>query len=67
MRLAVENTWTEDRFSLVIGQPSTDYVIECLNMRAMRGVLTYPQRMHSACCPPRNDDLGGEVNFSLSF
>ena len=28
-------------------------------------MLTYPQRTHSACCPTRNGDLGGEVNFSL--
>ena len=28
--------------------------------RSPEGVLTYPQRTHSACCPPWNDDLGGE-------
>ena len=29
-------------------------------MCAPRGVLAFPQRTHSACCPPRNDDLGDE-------
>ena len=28
-----------------------------------KGLLTYPKRTHSACCPPRTDNLGGEVNF----
>ena len=27
---------------------------------APRGVLAYPKRTHSACYPPRNEDLGGE-------
>ena len=69
-------TYHSGRKSCVSPNPSswsTVLVIagyNCLNKnniisRSPKGVLIYPQRTHSACCPPRNDDLGGEVNIFL--